>query len=442
MLKKIFLRLRTKLYFLPLVYSLLSILLAFLVIYLDYSASSFYAIGFLYTSRELGSVILSTVVGCLLSMLTITFSIMMVVLTIYGSQMSPRSLQDFLEKKTTLRILGYFIASLVFTIISLFAVKSRQYENHLLSPAIGIFLFICAVILFAYFIHYISKSVQITHYIHTLSADIAAMIESKQKKSGKHPAVRRELPEEPEKDRPDGFEISARKSGFIQYYDEEKLLAFAEENNVVISTIHMTGTHVMDGDPLLRIFELQKNADDLKDIEDRLLELVYIGDEPNLYEDILAGIKKLVEIAVKALSPGINDPNTAVFCIQQIGFLLQKAAMGLEGKRYADDQNKPRLFLQGLRFDQLLFHHFYQITQYGMKDITIIDAVLSALIMICKNNSYSVKKQVWSFSRYIFEKVAVDQSIEYEKKYLKERFYQLSQASNQTVDFNQMFSGT
>lgn len=75
-----------------------------------------------------------------------------------------------------------------------------------------------------------------------------------------------------------------------------------------------------------------------------------------------------------------------------------------------------------------------------MKDLTILDAVLGALIMICRNNSYMVKKQVWTFSRYLYEKIEVKNYIDYEKTYLKERFYQLSKASNQAFDLNKLFS--
>ncbi len=92
MIKKLYFEIRSKLYFLPVMYSLISIGLAAFVIYLDYYTAPFDTFFFIYTSRSLGSLILSTVVGSLLTMLTITFSIMMVVLTIYGSQLSPRSL--------------------------------------------------------------------------------------------------------------------------------------------------------------------------------------------------------------------------------------------------------------------------------------------------------------------------------------------------------------
>lgn len=437
-IKKLFLNLRTKLYFLPVVFSIFSILLAALVIYLDYNANAAVTILPLYTSRDMGRVILSTVVGCLMTMLTITFSIMMVVLTIYGNQLSPRSLQDFLEKRVTLRILGYFIGALIFSIIALFAVKSEQYASYVLSPAISVLLLIIAVILFAYFIHFISKSIQLTLYIQSLVKKSEAIIDNYQRTISENPEIKTcELDDYKSLLSSDAVEIAAPHSGFIQFYDEKKLLAFAKENELVISCINMVGAHVLADEPLMKLYNCQR-PENKAEFEEQLLEMVLIGDETNLYEDVGAGTKKLVEIAVRALSPGINDPGTAVFCIEQLGFLLQKVAKSLEAKVYLDGK-EPRLIVQGITFDRLLFQHFYQITHYGKTDIMIIDALLGALILVCKDNSRGVREQVWAYSRYLMRKIRVLDYVEYEKKYIRERYYQLSKASGQKLSLDNLF---
>ncbi len=441
MIRKFILNVRTKLYFIPGLYTVFFILLACIFINLDVFAGAAVSSEtpmFLYTSRSMGGVILSTVVGSLLTMLTITFSIMMVVLTIYGSQLSPNSLRDFLEKKTTLRILGFFIGSLIFSIISLFAVKAEQYETYVLSPAVSILLLILAVIVFAYFIHYIAKSVQISLYIQNLVKETAGRIDNYQKVIDDNPDIQcGNLTEYSSILKSEAWEILAEQSGFIQYYDEKKLFEFAKVNNAVLSCVNMVGRHVLAGEPLIRVYHFNK-PEETEEIEAHLLESVYIGDESDLYEDIGAGTKKLVEIAVRALSPGINDPGTAVFCIEQIGFLLQKAAKGLEAKVYVDDAQNIKLIVQGTTFDRLLFMHFNQIAHYGLKDIIIIDAILSALIMICKNNGPAIGEQVWTYSGYLIDKSNLTEYPEYEKKYIRERYYQLSKASNQKIKLNDL----
>ncbi|MDD4642849.1 MAG: DUF2254 domain-containing protein [Erysipelotrichaceae bacterium] len=233
-------------------------------------------------------------------------------------------------------------------------------------------------------------------------------------------------------------QITARASGFIQYYDEFKLYEYAKDQGVTISCINMIGKHVLVDSPILLVYDHQ-NIEDKTDLTETLLSFVTIGDEPNIDDDIATGTKKLVEIAVKALSPGINDPTTAVFCVEQLGYLLQKVALQHEAKVYTDKNKKVRLLVHGVEFKQLLFQHFYQIAQYGKNDIMIVDAILGALIMICKDNSSLVKDQVWDFSRYLYEKTNVKSMLTYEKAYIDERFYQLSKASSQIVDIKSLF---
>ena len=170
-------------------------------------------------------------------------------------------------------------------------------------------------------------------------------------------------------------------------------------------------------------------------------EMVMIGDETNLYEDLGAGTKKLVEIAVRALSPGINDPGTAIFCIEKLGFLLQKSAKALEAKIYHDEKKRERLIVQGLTFEKLLFYHFYQIKHYGLEDLSVLDAILSSLITISKGNNYLIKNEVWAFCGYILSGINFSKKLPLEIEYIKERVYQLAMETNQRVKFDEVISG-
>ncbi len=315
-MRKFVFNIRTKLYFIPGLFTAFFIALAVVFINIDYRSAGpaqQSALTFFYTSRSLGGSILTTVVGSLLTMLTITFSIMMVVLTIYGSQLSPRTLQDFLEKKTTLRILGFFMGSLVFSIISLFAVKSEQLGNLVLSPAVSVLLLILAVILFAYFIHYIAKSVQVTLYVQHLVKETAARIDNYLRAIDDDPdIVSGSLTEYSSILESNAREITADESGFIQYYDEKKMFAFAREHEVVLSCVNSVGGHVLAGDPLLRIYHYERlsetaDAEKLENLEAQLLGMVYIGDETNLYEDI-GPARKAREIAVGRCRPVSTIP--------------------------------------------------------------------------------------------------------------------------------------
>jgi len=428
-------------YFIPGIYVLIFSVVSYIIIGLDNSEADFYKNipRFLLNTRQVGAQIFSVEVASLLTMLTISFSIMMVVLTIYGSQLSPRSLQDFLERKVTLNIMGYFIGTLIFSICALFFMKADYYSQAVISPSIGIILMILAVVIFIYFIHYISKSIQVTLYIQNLVQETSDIIDKLDKQVADDPQISNEkldqylhiLEAEPR-------EVFAEKSGFIQYYDEKKLFEVAKKNNIILWCDKMVGEHVLEGDLIIKLFEAENSEND-EEIMKFIKEAVYIGNEPNLYDTYGAGSRKLVEIAVRALSPGINDPNTAVFCIEKIGYLLEKISKGLEAKVYIDEKGKVKVVVRGITFEKLLFDHFYQMKLYGSKDLVVLNAIVGALISITKDNTYQVKKQIWEFSQYIFNGINLNDYPDMERNYIYERLYQLAAITNKVKELETKF---
>lgn len=441
-MKKIFEKMKKKTYFSitvsTVVFAILALLLAWIDNYSNYNAQKFLP-NVMFSSREMAETIFSMEVASLLAMLTLTFSVMMVVLTNYSSQLSPRTLQDFLESKTTRRIMGYYIGVITFALISLFFIKTGEYQNPVLSPVFGVLFFIAGIIIFAYFIHFISRSIQINIYIQKLTSDTDKLIEKKEETIRNDPRIYtdsldnfKDLLEE------DGIEIKNEKSGFLQSYNVDKLYEYAMENKVVVWCEKRVGDYVLEDEVLLKVYK-HKDLETQEKCKEILAEAVQTGDETNLYEDLSAGTNKLVEIAVKALSPGINDPATAIFCIEEIGFLLQKMARVSEAKIYKDEKNEIRLIVRGVTFEKLLFHNFYQIKHYGINDMAVLDAILGALITISKDNHYEIKNQVWSFGKYIMSCVDYSKKTKLEEEYIKERYYQLAKEAAQSIKFREMF---
>ena len=124
----------------------------------------------------------------------------------------------------TLNILGYFIGTLSFSILSLFLIKPDQIINSALSPFVGIFLLIIAILVFALFIHFISKSIQVTLYIQNLVKEASEIIEKRQKVVDENShIINGTLDKYKDILNKDFFEITTNKSGFIQHYDEKRL---------------------------------------------------------------------------------------------------------------------------------------------------------------------------------------------------------------------------
>ena len=438
-MNKFLLKFKGKLYVVPFLYGLsfsgFSIIILFVdtFVYVEYNQTL--PIWFFVSGAKSGAVI-SLVASSLITMVTITFSIMMVVLTIYGSQLSSRSLQDFLGKKTTLRILGYFIGALVFSLIQL--TFGNNLETSLsIGPTISVFLLMIGIIVLIYFIHYISKSIQINLYIDDITKETLILVNESQKHVDSSIYIEGgQIKDYAKALEGDTWNILSDRSGYIQYYDNKKLLAIAKEFNVIILCQVLIGEYILPNDILIHIYN---HVDILNkdEIVTKLLEAVLIGDEPDLYKDISTGTKKLVDVALKALSPGINDPSTAIVCIQKIGYLLKEVAKGLEANVYYDDDENLRVIIRSISFNRLLYDHFYQIKIYGLNDMFVLEAVLLALTKIAKGSSGAIQKQVWEFSKYLIVDVDLNNYHGMEQKILSERFYQLSKSVQVAYEFDE-----
>lgn len=183
MVKKVLVKLRGKYYFIPIIYSLVFGVLAVCVLLLENSFpvdSMRFIPDLLYIESALGERIIILTIGSMLTILTVSFSIIMIVLTLYGNHLSPRTVQDFLEKKTSLRIIGYYIGVLIFCLVSLFGIKIWDIKILILSPTLCILMFITAIITFIYFMHLVSKSIQVNIFIHDLTEETLNIIEKRQ----------------------------------------------------------------------------------------------------------------------------------------------------------------------------------------------------------------------------------------------------------------------
>ncbi|MGA9227664.1 MAG: DUF2254 family protein, partial [Mesobacillus sp.] len=170
MVRKIVLRIRESIWLLPGIYSIFAFLLALLVIYIDHNELAEGIVpSFLMTSIDLAQTILGSISAALLTMTTITFSTIMVVLTTYSSQFSPRTLNNFVEDPVTMRVLGIFMGGFVYSTLSLLFMSESWYKNDVISATVGVFLAFICLAFFAYFIHNVATSIQVSKLIREIT---------------------------------------------------------------------------------------------------------------------------------------------------------------------------------------------------------------------------------------------------------------------------------
>lgn len=350
-------------------------------------------------SQTFLNTILVMMIGSIITIITITFSTIMVVLTLYSGQFSPRTLNDFLQRKIPLNILGYFIGVSVYSIIGLALTANYINFNFAIFTLFAMALFLVGIILFAYYIHYVSKSVQINIYIDKLVKDSVSEIEKYQNKIQENELVSLSRSEDDEEINFD-LEYHSFQTGYFNEINTKKLITYLKENDVYITIVKPYNEHVFEDDVL---FKYQAKSKNFKFKKEVIEECFIFGDEPGNYNEYRNQTLKLVEIAVRALSPGINDPATAKSCIDQLGYIFMKLSDAHYSLFYKDEDGKIRLIIKTMNYDVLLYDHFYQIYLYGKQDLKIISSIIKALTRISSDSNLDMKDSLWKFATYILK---------------------------------------
>ncbi|MCA1053815.1 DUF2254 domain-containing protein [Rossellomorea aquimaris] len=420
-MKKLFMKIKKGLWLVPAAYSLASLGLAILTITLDtywiHKIEPFLPQAML-TSIDLAQTVLSAIASSLLTMTTFTFSTIMVVLTTYSSQFSPRTLQNFVKDKTTLRGLGIFLGGFIYSIISLLFMR-QTLEEHLVSSAfVGVLYAIVCLSFFAYFIHHIATSIQISRLVERLEEEALKVLKFYKKLQAEHSVeTYKEIPEEQYTTM---YEARAPKSGFIQYVDFSDMIKAASEEQVLIDFRKEVGDFVKEGEVIFNIYGS-------KGIQTDFITYIFIGRERMGEYDLAYSLQKIVEIALRAISPGINDPNTARDAIKYIGVILSEMNELRDGVvRMKDEAGENRVFFHLFSFNKILYKTFYQLVHYGKGDISVILSIMDALIMIYNEVDTSRKHIIFDFHNYLVHGMNKEEMQEWDLYYLNKKIEQLT----------------
>ena len=311
------LRLRDRFWALPLLCAAVAAALGLILSELDDTFDTSLNLPFLFGGGPEGArALLSAITTSMISFTGLVFSITIVVLQLTSSQFSPRVLRNFLQDRFNQLALGVFVATFVYALVVLRAVRGTAQIDPFV-PQLAVttaFAFLLAsVVVFLGYIHHIAQSIRAATIITHIGRDTRAMVERR------HPpdagaAYPAKLPEGP------AHCVPAERPGVIVRVDDDELLRLAEQHHVTVRLRRAVGEFVPAGAPLLDVYGVESPDDD------RLRAAVEIGDERTLGEDVGFGMRQLVDIAERALSPGINDPTTAVQVIDQLHDLLRRLA--------------------------------------------------------------------------------------------------------------------
>lgn len=322
---------------------------------------------------------LAALTGSVVTVLALVFSITIVVLTLAASQLGPRLLRNFMRDRANQTVLGVFVATFVYTLIALLALG--RLEQNGIAPhltTLGAFAFaIWSIAVLVYFIHHVAESIQAPNVIESVAAELEAIIVRQ------YPTLADDEEEPPCPEQslpPEVGTIVSEASLYIQAVEEGRLLAAARDHDVVVRTLHRPGDFVVRGDALLAVHgEAEPDAALLERLRDSFI----FGHCRTATQDVEFVLMQLVEIALRALSPGLNDPMTAMTCLDRIGSALSLLAeRRMPSSKRCDGEGRLRLVLDGTSYSGVCAAALDQIRQHARANAAVSIRLLETIAVV------------------------------------------------------------
>lgn len=373
--------------------------------------------------------LLATTAAAILGVAGVTFSITIASLTMASQQFGPRLIRNFTEDRFTQIVLGFFIATFFYCMLSMqlgSVIRNTDYSP--LSTLVAVLLLtVVDLLMLVLFIHHICKAIQAK----TIISDVAQ--EMRQRAISLLPMALDEAPQEDPKAlavmetdlKARGDDVRVSSDGYVRAIDYPALLKYADRNEQIIGIMKRAGDYVLKGSLLAKVVGAQR-PDDLDKVVNNF---VVIGASRNPRQDLEFSIRQLVEIALRALSPGINDPFTAIACINHLGTLINMvSSRATPARSWVDDSGDIRLLVKTTTFEGLVEAAFNQIRQEASSrvDVTVrLLDVLHELILLAKNHSQVTA--LLQQARLIRTGVKNEEFISHDQKAIFDRFVELEE---------------
>ncbi len=327
--------------------------------------------------------VLSAIATSLISVTTLLFSLTIVTLQLASSQYSPRLLQTFVRDRMVQSCLGILLGTFVFALLVLRSVRSADDSDDgsafvpRLSVTIALLLTLLSVGALVAFLSHQSRQLRVETMLRDVHVETATSLRLLTRNQTDDEQTDAELPLVPRGARP----LCARHSGFLVQVTEGPLITAAIEAGAVLRLIPRPGDSVLAGVPVAWVWsdgsggELPTDA-----LEEALADHLVLGYERADRGDPSYGLRKLVDIASRALSPSTNDPTTAVHALSHVSDLLGMAAQRTTWHRQlTDDDGAPRLLVPSWDFATLLAHSITQPRSYGGTDPDVAERLVALL---------------------------------------------------------------
>jgi uncharacterized membrane protein len=379
-------RLRDNYWFIPMVLGLLAGLLAFITLALDQrlldnmppELREFY-IG----NPDGVRTILSTIAGSTITIVGLVFSLMMVVLTLASQQFGPLVITNFIRDRVNQFVLGVFVATFLYSMLVLRTVRGGDLDAFVpqISTLISLGLAVANLVVLVYFIHHIATSIRATHIINRIANNLEQAIDEQfPGEIGKQATKQDETVTLPADFETASVAVLSEVSGYLQLVDDQYLLQVARDNDIMFQMRYRPGDFILDGSVIGYVYPGHKLTDDLSN---QINEAFYIGFQRTPEQDVELLFGQMTSIAVRVLSAAINDPYTALFCIDRLGQVVAYAGTHPMPSRYRRDADgQLRIITNPITFEGLVHQSFDEVYYYGRSDLLVVARLLRTIRLI------------------------------------------------------------
>lgn len=392
-LRQLWLKARYSFWFLPALDVLAAVVLALVLIEADgwFSPGTFERWPRLFGSGAEGARgLLTTVASSMITVAGVVFSITLVALSLASSQYTSRVLRNFLSDRVTQSVLGAFVGIFAYCLVVLRTIRGGDEGQFVPSVAVlaGLLLGFVGIGVLIYFIHHISTSIQASHILAAATAETLRTVDN---------LFPEGVGDEGAAGAPETVDaggtwhaVAAVRTGYVQSLDTSGLLAFASERRTVVRMERRVGQFVIEGQPLAAVLDTAPSDDDLR----RLRGLYAVGRQRTVEQDAAFGVRQIVDVALKALSPGVNDTTTAVMCIDHLTAILARLSNRRIESRYRSQDGALRVITRGPTYADLVAEAFDQIRQNAGGNVAVLEGLLGSLELLAGRTQSPRRREV------------------------------------------------
>jgi len=379
-------RLNSSFWFVPTVMAVAAVALSFLLIEIDAlndadqidDPSAPFAFG-----PEGARAILSVIASSMITVASLIFSITMLSLQLASSQFGPRVIGNFMRDRSNQIVLGTFISTFLYCLFVLRSVRGMEGSSFVphLAVGFGVLMAAASVAVLIYFIHHIATSIRVETLLANLANEGCGAVDRLfPERIGRGPG--QEMDMLTMQRLPDNFDddnrmIAADSGGYVQNIGADVLMQLASEHDLVLRIDAPPGQFVTKGACVITAYPRDRVSDEVR--ED-LRGAVVIGRERTPHQDLEFAIRRIVELAQRSLSPGINDPTTALYCIDRLGEVLGRlASRDIPAAMRLDQNGGLRVVTEVVLMEEVACRSFAAIARYGITDADVVIRLVGTL---------------------------------------------------------------